>query len=262
MVVVMRSLAIGLLGAACGVGLLSVIAGLRGHRVLGTTSNAVPSGSAAARGATMFDQLLLRITLALGSAFVVWFITGWPVAAMLAALAAWSAPTAWRARGRHADEVKKVKAIGYESFSASLRLFADDLDHPLGDFVTAALVTAAEKQARDIAQLLGHLAECARDEAKMRTRVWVGRARTRTASRVMVGTIFGFLAFMFLTNRAYLDPYGSAGGQVVLGIIGAVFAAAFAAMDRMGRIALPERFIGRRAGHSATSPAGAIGAPR
>jgi hypothetical protein len=52
----------------------------------------------------------------------------------------------------------------------------------------------------------------------------------------------GLVAF----SREYLKPYDTVTGQVVLIGIGAVFAASFAVMDRMGRVDVPERFIARR----------------
>jgi hypothetical protein len=47
-------------------------------------------------------------------------------------------------------------------------------------------------------------------------------------------------------NRPYLAPYDSAGGQLMLGAIIAMFIGSFVAMERLGRIAMPARFVGRR----------------
>ena len=41
-------------------------------------------------------------------------------------------------------------------------------------------------------------------------------------------------------------PYDTATGQLVLMVITAMFAGALAGMERLGRIELPDRFIGRR----------------
>ncbi|MDQ1424010.1 MAG: hypothetical protein QOD72_1508 [Acidimicrobiaceae bacterium] len=138
--------------------------------------------------------------------------------------------------------------LEFEPLPAALRRFADDVDHPTCDFVVAGLITAAEKEARDLTPLLAQLATCARDEAQMRARVWVGRARTRTSVRVIVGCVALFAVGLLVLDRPYLAPYDDAGGQVALLVIGAMVAASFMAMDRMGRIALPERFVSRR-GH-------------
>jgi hypothetical protein len=146
-----------------------------------------------------------------------------------------------------APAVERLAArLEFEPLPSALRGFADDVDHPLADFITAALVIAAEKEARDLTPLLGHLAGCAREEARMLQRVWVGRARTRTTVRVIAVVVVVFVAGLLAFDRDYLAPYDSAIGQAVLLVIAATFAASFAAMERMGRVAVPDRFIGRR----------------
>ena len=146
-----------------------------------------------------------------------------------------------------AAQVERLAArVDYEPLPDALRRFADEVDHPTADFVVAALVIAAEKEARDLGALLGHLAESARDEARMRTRVWVGRARSRSAVRIIMSVVVLFVLGLLVFNRAYLRVYDSAGGQVVLCAILASFGASFVAMSRMGRIAMPQRFIARR----------------
>lgn len=136
--------------------------------------------------------------------------------------------------------------ISYGSLSDGLRRFAEDVDHPTADFVTAALVTASQHQARDIGLLLGHLAQCARDEGRMRTRVWVGRARTRSAVRIITTVVSLFVGGLFIFNREYLQPYSSVSGQFILGVILVGFAVALFMMHKMSRIETPERFIRKR----------------
>jgi tight adherence protein B len=133
-----------------------------------------------------------------------------------------------------------------EPLPVALRRFADDVDHPTCDFVVAALAIAAEKEARELGPLLGQLALCARDEAKMRTRIWIDRAKTRTSVKVIAGSVLLFAAGLLLLSRSYLEPYDTAAGQVALLVIGAVFAASLIGMDRMARIEMPERFVARR----------------
>ena len=98
--------------------------------------------------------------------------------------------------------VRRLSAqIQYGKLSDGLRRFADEVDHPIADFVSAALITATKYQARDIAQLLGHLAQCAREEGRMRTRIWVGRARTRSSVRIISFVVIGFIALLVIFNR-------------------------------------------------------------
>lgn len=136
-------------------------------------------------------------------------------------------------------------ALPYGSVSQSLRQFAHEVDHSSADFVAAAMIAATEHEARDVASLLGHLAQCARDEAQMHQRVWVGRARTRTAVKIIMGTVVGFVAALMVLNREYLEPYSTTSGQLTLVGIFAVFAGALIMLQRGSQIVLPDRFISR-----------------
>lgn len=136
--------------------------------------------------------------------------------------------------------------IQYGKLSDGLRRFADDVDHPIADFVSAALITATKYQARDLAQLLGHLAQCAREEGRMRTRIWVGRARTRSSVRIISFVVIGFVALLVIFNRDYLSVYSSLEGQIMLSCIFLVFGIALVMLDQFSRIAAPQRFIRRR----------------
>jgi hypothetical protein len=143
--------------------------------------------------------------------------------------------------------VKKLASfIGYGSLEDGIRRFGDDLDNSTADFVVAALVTASQHQARDLGMLLTQISQCARDESKMRSRVWVGRARTRSAIKIIATVISSFVLGLFTFNRTYLQPYSSIQGQVVLSAILGVFAVSLSLMQSMAKIIEPERFVRRR----------------
>ncbi|WP_197043468.1 type II secretion system F family protein [Saccharothrix sp. NRRL B-16314] len=161
------------------------------------------------------------------------------------------APTAIR------GEVGEL-ATGIENgdrLAPALRRLGERLDDPVGDLVIAALLLATEQQTRQLAELLGSLADAARGQASMRMRVEAGRARTRTSVRVIVGTTLTFAVAVVLLNRGYMGAYDSAAGQIVLLGIGALFAAGFAWLNRIARIAQPDRFLSTAYQDPATSPA-------
>jgi Flp pilus assembly protein TadB len=114
---------------------------------------------------------------------------------------------------------------------------------PTCDLVVAALLLAAEHQASRLGELLGTLATTARDQATMRLRVEAGRARTRTSVKLIVGITLGLALFLAVLNHGYLTPYGSGVGQLVLLLVGGLFAAAFAWLAKMTRPAEPARFL-------------------
>jgi tight adherence protein B len=115
----------------------------------------------------------------------------------------------------------------------ALRQLAEELADPTADLVIAALVLAAEHQARQLGELLGSLAETARSQAAMRMRVETGRARTRTSVRVVVATTIVFAVGVVVFNRAYLTAYDSVLGQAVLLVIGGLFGTGFAWLVRI-----------------------------
>jgi Flp pilus assembly protein TadB len=128
----------------------------------------------------------------------------------------------------------------------ALRRFAEELADPTGDLVVAALVLASEKQAQRLGELLGALASSARQQATMRLRVDAGRARTRTASRVITVFTLGFALGLVVLNRGYLTPYDGLRGQLVLAVVGVCFGAAFWWLSAMARVDAPERFLVQR----------------
>lgn len=134
----------------------------------------------------------------------------------------------------------------FNRLDAGLREFARTLDTPLADFVVVALITAENHQAREVGTLLGQLSACARDEAAMRRRIWVGRARSRSAVRIIAVVVVVFTAGLLTFDDAYLAPYSTMTGQLVLAAVIGLFGVSFLAMERMGRLDVPERFIAHR----------------
>jgi tight adherence protein B len=132
-----------------------------------------------------------------------------------------------------------------QSLSTALIRFADALDEPTADLVIAALRLAADPTQK-VGQLRAQLAELAtatRETATMRLRVETGRARIRSAARMITVITSGFTLGLILLNRAYLAPFGRPAGQFVLLAIGACYALAYWLLGRMARIAGPDRFL-------------------
>lgn len=137
---------------------------------------------------------------------------------------------------------RRVKPM---KLATALELFAEELENPAADLVVAALVLATQREARDLVPLLTALSRSARAEAEMRLRVQVSRARIHTTVRVVVTTLALFAGGLILFNRSYLEPYGTATGQIVLLFVGGLIATGWLLIQRMARIAPPERFLVR-----------------
>ena len=136
-----------------------------------------------------------------------------------------------------------VKLQRGERLATGLRELAGQLHDPTADLVVSALVLASDHQARQLADLLGELAVEAREQATMRMRVDAGRARSRTSVRVIVCTTLLFAAGLVVFNREYLSPFDSPFGQLVLLLVGALFATAFAWLTKISRFREPERLL-------------------
>jgi Flp pilus assembly protein TadB len=130
-----------------------------------------------------------------------------------------------------------------ERLAVAMREFADSLADPAADLVVAALVLASTQQAQRVGELLGTLAAATREQAKMRLRVETGRARTRTAARVITLFTMGTALILVLFNRGYLEPYDSAVGQLMLAVVGGCFGGSFWWLAQMGKADSPERFL-------------------
>jgi Flp pilus assembly protein TadB len=105
----------------------------------------------------------------------------------------------------------------------ALAQLGDEVDDPALDTVIACLVMAATERAQRLSDLLGALAASTRDEVSMRLGVEASRASSRTAVRMITGFSFALLALMAVFARAYLSPYDTAEGQLVLAIVGSLY---------------------------------------
>jgi tight adherence protein B len=105
----------------------------------------------------------------------------------------------------------------------ALAQLADDIDDPAADTVVACLVMAASERAQRLSELLGALAESTREEVGMRLGIEASRSSARTAVRMITGFSFGLLGLLVLFARAYLSPYRTASGQLVLAGVGCIY---------------------------------------
>lgn len=265
-------------GAGVGLGVILVVAGLRGVQLHSPPSRRLTL--------PQMERLSLRLALAIGAGAVVGAATRWPVASLAAVALGLVAPAMFGSRPGGPSAIARSEAVaawtemlrdtmagaaGIEGAIAAsaqaapapiraevaglaerlerqrlvpaLRAFADDLADPTADLVVAALVLASDRHAGRLGELLGSLARSARDDATMRLRIEAGRARTRTAVRVMVGATVVMAMGLGVLNRGYLAPYGSALGQLVLLVVVGCFAGAFSWLARLARASAPERFL-------------------
>lgn len=134
------------------------------------------------------------------------------------------------------DEVRAL-AVRAERMplADALRRFASDVEDPVADLIVAALVIADRYQAQDLTKLLSDIASSSRQQSSMRLRIETGRARTYASVRWIVVITFGMAAGLVLFSPDFLTPYDGFGGQIVLGLIGALFVGATWSLIAMSR---------------------------
>lgn len=136
-----------------------------------------------------------------------------------------------------------VSSVRYRGMEEALREFADGLSNPTSDFVVTALVLSLNHHTRNLPALLTHLSECARSESDLYTRMWVSRARSRTAVRIITWSVVAFSAGLGALNPVYLSPFASRGGVVALVFVGLCFALGLVWLRAMTTLDPPPRFL-------------------
>lgn len=125
----------------------------------------------------------------------------------------------------------------------ALQHFADDLDDPSADLVVAALVLNARLRGPGLRQVLTSLSEAARADLDMRQRVAAGRASTRRSAQIVMAFSLLVVGGLCVLNPAYVAPYGTPTGQLVLLVVAGFFAGGFWWMKRLSGIDVPARFL-------------------
>ncbi|MGD0880636.1 MAG: type II secretion system F family protein [Acidimicrobiales bacterium] len=132
---------------------------------------------------------------------------------------------------------------GVHPRSALLR-FADEVGDPCADRVVCALLLAFASRAQRLGDLLGALADSTREEVSLRLRIETSRSSIRSGVRTVVVFSVLFAGGLAVLDRSYLAPFDSAGGQVVLAVVGALYAAGLTLMVALARPPKPVRLLG------------------
>jgi hypothetical protein len=125
----------------------------------------------------------------------------------------------------------------------ALHQLADDIDDPSADIIIAALILNARLRGPGLRDVLGALAKSAREEVDMRNRIMAQRAGMRRAVQIIVVAVALVVVGMAVLDRAYVRPYGTPGGQLVLVVVLAFFAGGFFWLRRLSDVKTPERFL-------------------
>jgi Flp pilus assembly protein TadB len=273
-------------GATAVLGLILIVIGLAGVPMAAPASVPVPVRRVAHPGRSG-SRFRRRAALLVVSPLVALLLTGWPVAALVAAAGALWLPRMLAGRRAAQARIARLEALAdwtrrlsdvltagagiEQAVEASLpaapppigrevsllvarlrarrpteealRAFGDELDDPTADLVVAALILAAHRRGRGLARLLTDLAATVEEEVVMRRGVEADRAQPRTTARWVTYITIGVSSALVVFDRAYVAPFGTTTGQLVLAAIACLFAAAFVWMYRLTAVTPGHRFL-------------------
>ncbi|MGH8877025.1 MAG: type II secretion system F family protein [Stackebrandtia sp.] len=129
------------------------------------------------------------------------------------------------------------------SLPDALRGFARDIDDDTTDLVVVSLTMAHRHHGANLAALLGQMAGTARDRAALRMTVAASRSRVRTATRLITTIVLAMIAGLWLFSRAFLSPYSTLEGQLVLTVAAGLFAASLWMLHRLSQLPEPKRLL-------------------
>jgi hypothetical protein len=127
----------------------------------------------------------------------------------------------------------------------ALLRFGDEVADPCADRVICSLILAVSARAQRLGDLLAALADSTREEVALRLRIETSRASIRSGVRTVLVFSVGFAVALTVLAHAYLAPFGSAVGQVVLLIVGALYAMGLTLMVVLAKPPAPVRLLGR-----------------
>jgi Flp pilus assembly protein TadB len=128
----------------------------------------------------------------------------------------------------------------------ALRRFADELDDPSADLIIAALIINSRLRGPGLRELLGALARSVREELDMRRKVSAGRRSTRRSVQIVIGVSVGMAIGLAVLDHSFLTPYDGPLGQLVLAVIGALYAVGIIWLRQLARFDAPERLLGSK----------------
>jgi len=97
----------------------------------------------------------------------------------------------------------------------ALRVFADELDDEVGDFIALNLVLAATNRGPGLAPALDGIAESVAATVRARRQIAADQQKPRTTASIVTIISIAVLTYMAL-NGSYIRPYSTALGQVIL----------------------------------------------
>ena len=152
-------------------------------------------------------------------------------------LSADQAPT--RLRPKVVQMASIARTLG---LPAGLDWFAAEMDSPFADRLVLGMKIAWDSGAR-VSEAFESTARAMRAEVDMRRRNEVANARAWTQVISMVGVTVGSVLFMFVFNKEFFDPFGSAVGQATLLAVGVLIFGNIYWVLKLSELGIPVRLL-------------------
>lgn len=130
-----------------------------------------------------------------------------------------------------------------EPLAEALLHFADDLDDPSADVICSALVLNARLRGPGLRDVLGALAQSTREELDMRRRIAASRRSIRRSVKLITIIVLAVMGGLAIFNDRYVEPYTSVEGQLVLVVVGVLFAMGLLWMRKLSQPQKLSRFL-------------------
>lgn len=130
-----------------------------------------------------------------------------------------------------------------ETLPDALRAFAEDLADPSADVICAALLLNSRLRGPGLRDVLTALAASTREELDMRRRIEASRRSIRRSVQIVVAIVLGMMGALSIFNRGYVAPFDSVTGQLVLVVVGALFAGGLLWLRSLATPSKTDRFL-------------------
>jgi len=141
----------------------------------------------------------------------------------------------------------------------ALYAFAQELGDAAIDEAIAPLILASRFGGSDLQHLLAAAAANTRDQIALWQRTEVARAKPRRDMRLVIAVTLAFTLGILVIGHGYFRPFGTPAGQIALLVVASLFAAGFAAMNRLSRpVPMPRLFDGQSPLETSTGDAASI----
>jgi tight adherence protein B len=143
-----------------------------------------------------------------------------------------------------APEVRLLASrLAPQGIQAALLGFARDVGDPAADQVVMALILQQRHGGRGLARVLASLADDVHDQTRMRREIEADRAKPRSNVRVLVILTLALAIGMIAFAHGFLEPYGTAQGQLALIVVVSLFGIALGWLQHMVRQEIGDRLL-------------------